>query len=94
MSANDMERYSFAIQQKITRNFIRPASAPEQLECIVNLRQLPNGEVVDVSIGSCNGDDAVRRSVEAAVLKASPLPLPANQNIFQRNLQIIFKPEQ
>jgi colicin import membrane protein len=94
MTANDQERYAFAIQQKITRNFIRPASAPEDLECVVNVRQLPSGQVVDVSIASCNGDEAVRRAVEAAVHKASPLPLPANANIFQRNLQIIFKPEQ
>jgi colicin import membrane protein len=94
LDASDMERYSFAIQQKVTRNFIRPASAPEQLECVVNVRQLPNGDVMDVSIGNCNGDEAVRRSVEAAVHKASPLPLPANPSIFQRNLQIIFKPEQ
>lgn len=94
LTATDRERYAFAIQQKITRNFIRPASAPVNLVCEVNVRQLPSGEVVDVSIATCNGDEAVRRSVEAAVYKASPLPLPVNPSIFQRNLQIIFKPEQ
>jgi colicin import membrane protein len=94
LTASDQERYAFAIQQRITRNFIRPASAPPNLECEVNVRQLPSGEVVDVSIVTCNGDEAVRRSVEAAVYKASPLPLPANPAIFERNLQIIFKPEQ
>ena len=94
LTANDQQRYAFAIQQKITRNFIRPASAPENLECVVNVRQLPSGEVVDVGIANCNGDDAVQRSVEAAVYKASPLPLPANPAIFERNLQIVFKPEQ
>ena len=94
MNADEQTRYIFAIQQKITRNFIRPGSAPEELECVVNVRQISGGEVTNVQIVRCNGDDAVRRSVEAAVYKASPLPLPRNPANFQRDLQIIFKPEQ
>ena len=94
LSASDEARWAFAIQQQITRNFIRPASAPENLECVVNVRQLPGGQVVNVDIGRCNGDDAVRRAVAAAVHKASPLPSPQNPNVFVRDLRIIFKPEQ
>lgn len=94
LSANDEARWAFAIQQQITRNFIRPASAPEDLECVVDVRQLPGGRVVNVDIGRCNGDESVRRSIEAAVFKASPLPSPENPNVFDRDLRIIFKPEQ
>lgn len=94
LAANDLARYQFAIQQAITRQFIRPASAPENLECVVNVRQIPGGQVVDVRIARCNGDDAVQRAIVAAVNKASPLPLPANPNLFERDLQILFKPEQ
>ena len=94
LTANDEQRWAFAIQQKVTRNWIRPGSTIENLECIVDVRQLPGGEVVDVTIVSCNGDAAVRRSIEAAVKKASPLPAPDNPRIFQRNLQFTFKPEQ
>jgi colicin import membrane protein len=47
-----------------------------------------------VRIGSCPADDAVRRSIEAAVLRASPLPMPANQALFERNLRFVFKPEE
>ena len=94
LTASDEQRWAFAIQQKVTRNWIRPGSTIENLECIVDVRQLPGGEVVNVTIVSCNGDAAVRRSIEAAVYKASPLPAPDNPRIFQRNLQFIFKPEQ
>lgn len=94
LEADDRSRWAYAIQRQITRNFIRPASAPDGLECIVNVKQLPGGQVVDVQIGRCNGDDAVRRAIEAAVNKASPLPSPDNPAIFERDLTLIFRPEQ
>lgn len=95
MQADDVTRWQYAIQQKITRNFVLPASAPATgLECVVNVRQLPGGRVVDVRVGRCNGDAVVERAIEAAVNKASPLPSPDNPNIFERDLQIVFKPEQ
>jgi colicin import membrane protein len=94
LSADDRSRWAYAIQQQITRNFIRPASAPEGLECIVHVRQLPGGQVVNVEIGRCNGDDAVRRAIEAAVNKASPLPSPDTPSVFERDLTLIFRPEQ
>ena len=94
LTASDEARWAFAIQQQITRNFIRPASAPEDLECVVNVRQLPGGQVVSVEIGRCNGDDAVQRAIVAAVHKASPLPSPDNPSVFDRDLTITFKPTQ
>lgn len=94
MNSGDLARYQYALQNQIIRNWIEPPSALPGIECTVHVRQLPNGEVVEVEIGQCNGDDAVRRSIEAAVQKASPLPLPANRSLFDRNLTIIFKPEQ
>jgi colicin import membrane protein len=94
MSSGEMARYIFAIQRKIEQNWIRPASAVPGLECVINVRQVPGGEVIGATIESCNGDAAVQRSIEAAVFKASPLPEPDNPTLFDRNLRIIFKPEQ
>ena len=59
----------------------------------MNVTQIPSGDVIDVRIGRCNGDDAVLRSIEAAVLRASPLPKPPIPALFERNLQVIFHPE-
>ncbi len=94
LSADDTTRWVFALQQQIARNFILPASAPENLECVVNIRQLAGGQVVNVVVGRCNGDASVRRAIVTAVFKASPLPSPDNPRIFDRDLQITFKPEQ
>ena len=89
-----MQRYMFAIEQKIVRNWIRPPSAVAGTRCEVSVRQLPGGEVVSVVVQQCNGDEAVRRSVEAAVYRASPLPVPDDPSVFDRNLRFVFKPEQ
>lgn len=94
MEADDKARWVFALQQAISRNFVPPASAPIDLECVVDVSQTPGGVVARVSIGRCNGDEAVRRAIEAAVFKASPLPAPDNPRIFERDLRITFKPEQ
>jgi colicin import membrane protein len=94
MQADDQARWIYALQNRISRNFIPPASTPPDLECIVDVRQLPGGSVVSVAIGRCNGDESVRRAIEAAVFKASPLPPPDNPAVFERDLRIRFKPEQ
>ena len=92
--ANATAAYMFAIQQKVERNWVRPANAEVGLECIVNVRQLPGGEVVDVSLGRCNGDETIKRSIESAVYKASPLPAPRDASVFDRSLTLIFKPKE
>lgn len=88
-----LDQYLRMIEQRIVRNWARPPSAQPGLNCTVNVRQAPGGTVLDVSIGACNGDAAVRRSIEAAVYRASPLPEPPDPTLFERNLTIIFRPE-
>jgi colicin import membrane protein len=55
--------------------------------------QEPGGTVTQVKIAECNGDQAVRESIEAAVYRASPLPPPPDPSLFDRNLKINFKPD-
>ncbi len=78
--------YMALIRQTIERNWAAPASASSELECSVRVRQIPGGEVIGVTILSCNGDDAVRRSVVAAVHQSSPLPEPSDPSLFDRNI--------
>ena len=89
-----LRRYTFALGRKIENNWIQPASADIGISCIVNVRQLPGGEVISAIVETCNGDESVRRSVEAAVYKASPLPDPEDPSLFERNLRFIFEPYQ
>ena len=88
-----LDEYIRLIENRIQQNWIRPASAVPGLECIVNVTQIPSGDVIDVRIDRCNGDEAVIRSIEAAVIRASPLPRPPIPALFERNLQVVFHPE-
>ena len=90
-----MDQYILEIQNKITRYWNKPLSAQPGLECRINVVQLLSGDVVDAKVDNahCNGDDAVKRSIEAAVQKASPLPKPPSQAVFERNLIVTFRPD-
>ncbi|MFZ9060230.1 MAG: cell envelope integrity protein TolA, partial [Steroidobacteraceae bacterium] len=94
ISAGERTRYQAAIQARIESNWVRPASARPGLRCLIRVRQIPGGEVVDVSLGACNGDEAVRQSIVSAVLRASPLPVPSDPGLFERNLEVTFAPEE
>ncbi len=82
-----------ALRAHIQRQWRRPASATAGLRCTVLLDQVPGGEVVSARITDCNGDEAVRQSIEAAVFRASPLPQPPDAALFERRLELIFAPE-
>lgn len=81
------------ITARIQRAWLRPPSARPGIACVLHVTQVPGGAVTNVSIGSCNGDQAVRESIEAAVYRASPLPPPSDPALFQRDLEITFRPD-
>ncbi|MFS8063819.1 MAG: cell envelope integrity protein TolA [Luteimonas sp.] len=85
-------RYFAAIADAIQRNWTRPDSVPLGQRCKLNIRQIPGGEVIDVQVAaSCPYDELGRRSVEAAVLKAQPLPYAGFEAVFSRNLNLNFE---
>jgi len=86
--------YQNTIMQRIQRNWAMPASVTPDTSCVVMVRQLRTGEVISARITNCNGDDAVKRSIEAAVMKASPLPEPSDPDLFRPELRITMRPPQ
>jgi len=87
-----VDEYRAVLIQAIERNWIRPPSARAGLECTLFVTQATGGTVIDVKLGTCNGDQAVRESIANAVYRASPLPAPRDPRAFERRLQIVFKP--
>jgi colicin import membrane protein len=87
-----VDQYRAELEQAIERRWIRSPSAQPGLECTLYVTQAPGGTVLDVRLGSCNGDAAVRESVTNAVFRASPLPPPADPRAFARRLEIVFRP--
>ena len=92
-NSSDMAAYMLALRQKVVRNWSPPPSAGAGLNCEVRVRQTPTGEVLDARVLSCNGDAAVERSIEAAVRRASPLPVPQNSLLFEPTITFVFKPD-
>jgi colicin import membrane protein len=88
-----LAQYVAQIRSRIQRAWIRPPNTKPGLKCVVNVTQGPGGEVISAKVGECNGDDIVRRSIEAAVMRASPLPTPPDPSLFERNLRLEFKPD-
>jgi colicin import membrane protein len=88
-----LSRYQAEIRARVQRAWIRPLSATPGLRCVVFVTQVPGGEVTGVRLGECNGDAAVRQSIESAVYRASPLPAPPDPSLFERNLKLEFAPD-
>lgn len=85
-------QWAQAIQARVQRAWIRPPSAKAGLDCLVVVTQVPGGTVVRAEVRSCNGDEAVKQSIEAAVFRASPLPPPPDPALFERTLELRFRP--
>ena len=83
-----------AIQAHVERRWFKPPGARAGATCTVQLTQIPGGEVVGVRFGACDGGEAMRQSIETAVRNASPLPPPPEPALFERELRLVFRPEE
>jgi colicin import membrane protein len=88
------DRYIALLRNKIQNAWIKPPSATPGVDCLVQVTQVPGGEVTGARVTQCNGDAAVRQSIENAVYRASPLPDPPDPALFERNLSLRFRPNE
>jgi colicin import membrane protein len=88
------DRYIALLRNKIQNAWIKPSSATAGVDCLVQVTQVPGGEVTGARVTQCNGDAAVRQSIENAVYRASPLPDPPDPALFERNLSLRFRPNE
>jgi len=88
------DSYIARLRNKIQSVWIKPPSASVGLDCLVEVTQIPGGEVTGARVTQCNGDAAARQSIENAVYRASPLPDPPDPALFERNFVFRFKPNE
>jgi len=84
------------IQAKIYEAWRYPPSARPEMEVIVRISLVPTGEVIQVTLEKSSGNQALDRSVLAAVKRAQPLPVPKDSRLFEqqfRNFAMTFRPE-
>ena len=62
-------------------------------EAIYDVTLLPTGEVLSAKMRKPSGNKPYDEAVERAILGASPLPKPEPQSLFQRQLELHFRPQ-
>jgi colicin import membrane protein len=80
------------IRAKIRANILLPPDLKGNPEAIFDVAQLPTGEVLTVKLRKSSGHAGYDAAVERAILKSSPLPKPDRAELFQRNLELRFRP--
>ena len=84
-----------ALLAKIEPNWLRPSSEERRdYPCKATVRLLPDGTVVYVAFRSpCSASGLVEQSIEAAIYRSSPLPVPTDPAAFVSTLAIAFSPD-
>jgi colicin import membrane protein len=87
--------YVLALQNAVERNWIRPETVPPGTPCDIRVVQIPGGDVISAEVVRPCGFDAIgQRSLEAAVLRAEPLPFAGFESVFRRELLFTFRAPQ
>lgn len=90
--ASALGEYIGRIQAKVRGNWILPQDLQGNPEAIFLVIQLPTGEVLNIKLLKSSGNPAYDTAVERAILKSSPLPLPSDRSLFDRELKLTFRP--
>ena len=81
------------IRAKIRGNIILPQDVPGNPEAIFDVTILPTGELLTVRKRKSSGHPGYDDAVERAIMKSSPLPQPDDRALFQRQLELKFRPQ-
>jgi len=84
--------YLGRIRGKIRGNIVLPPDIKGNPEAVFEVTQLPSGEVISVKVKKSSGNPALDAAVERAILKSSPLPKPEQSDLFDRLLNIPYRP--
>ena len=84
------------IQDRIVRKWSRPPTARNGMRCLLRVVLLPTGEVLQASVEESSGNEAFDNSAVRAVFRASNLPVPEDNYLFEKNFReftLLFRPD-
>lgn len=84
--------YAGKIRNKVKGNIVLPSAIKGNPEAIFKVTQLPSGEIIDVKLSKSSGSKILDDAIERAIRKSDPLPLPDQPGLFQRDLELKYKP--
>ena len=88
--------YVANIQDRIVSKWSRPPSARNGMRCILRVVLLPTGEVLQASVEESSGNEAFDNSAVRAVFRASNLPVPEDNFLFEKSFReftLLFRPD-
>lgn len=93
--AASTEKYRQLILQSIAQQWIIPPDMDKHLETKLLIQLAPGGMVLTVAIVKSSGNTVLDRSAQTAVYKASPLPVPKENNLFStfKQINLTVRPE-
>ena len=88
-----IQKYQILIRREVNSNFNK-VNLPDSLECVILIRMLEGGKVVEASIEKSSGNVLFDRRATNAVYSASPLPVPQEIRLFKkmRTIRFTFDP--
>lgn len=90
-SQGQVDKYKALILQVISEHWIVPPQVRKNIYSTLMIRLAPGGMVLDVQVVKSSGDPSLDSSARAAVLKSSPLPVPADSQAFEAFRQFNLK---
>ncbi len=88
--------YVANIQDRIVGKWSRPPTARNGMRCLLRVVLLPTGEVLQASVEESSGNGAFDNSAVRAVFRASNLPVPEDNYLFEKNFReftLLFRPD-
>ena len=88
--------YIANIQDRIVRKWSRPPTARNGMRCVLRVVLLPTGEVLQASVEESSGNEAFDNSAVRAVFRASNLPVPEDNFLFEKSFReftLLFRPD-
>jgi colicin import membrane protein len=94
-ASTEVDKYRAMIRQRVSQYWAQPVGVTKGLKCVVSVRLAPRGEVLSAKVVRSSGNAVFDRSVENAVYKAAPLPLPEDPTLSDnfREIEFLFSPE-
>ncbi len=95
--ARVIEDHRMLIREKILGEMHLPPNLQGNPEVEYRVDLMPTGEVARVTLVRSSGQSAYDAAVERAILRASPLPLPADRDVarlFRQGLILKFRPSE
>ena len=80
------------VRAKIRGNMVLPPDIRGNPEAILDVVQLPTGEVLSAKVRKSSGSPALDNAIERAILKSSPLPRPDKSESAPRAFELKYRP--